>query len=238
MGGAAKAITPKNILRGAGAAASFWTSELLQKRPFGLMNNPTGMGIFGGNSGESNAGISGPFSLDPNQFAGDRAAIMDEGQRQYDASLKGLEGVSAANTKRANELFTSMLPDIAENAQAAHLYDSTGYGNEVARQQSEIASRVANEEAQAKYGALSGLQDFQTSALQRGLSLEDFVNQANVAKTIGAQMAPQAPSSKATGLSGGVAGAGAGAPFGPIGAGIGGAAGLIMGSNANRRGGK
>lgn len=211
-------------------------SEFVQRNPFGVpINNP--LALFGRKSDGSQA-VPGPFELDQTQFEGDRNAINQEGQRQYDATIKGLGDVSAANTKRAQDLFSATLPNIAENANAAHLYDSTGYGNEVARQQSEIASRVASDEAQQKQAALSGLQGFQTGALQRGLSMEDFINQANVAKTIGAQMAPQAPSSKATGLSGGVAGAGAGANFGPLGAGLGGIGGLIMGSNANKRGGK
>lgn len=159
-----------------------------------IMNPLTGQPLY---SGASNPYIAGPFTLDPNQMSGDQAAINSEGQRQYDATLKGISDVSTANTARAKALFGQMLPDIAENSQAAHLYDSTGYGQEVARQQSNIASEVANQEAQQKLQALSGLQGFQTGALQRGLSLEDFINQANVAKTIGAQMAPQPPSGKA-----------------------------------------
>lgn len=194
-------------------------------------------GIFGG--GSSTAATANPsFNFDPNQSANDQAAINALGQRQYDTALKGIGDVGTANTQRAKDLFGQMLPNIAENAQAAHLYDSTGYGQEVGRQQANIASSVANQEAQQKLQALGGLQGFQTGALQRGMGLEDFVNQANVAKAIGAQYAPQAPSSKATGLSGGVSGAAAGAPFGPYGAAIGGGAGLLLGSQANQKGSK
>lgn len=194
-------------------------------------------GVFGG--GGSAAATANPsFNFDPYQSTNDQAAINAEGQKQYGQTLAGINDVSTANTQRAKDLFGEMLPDIAENAQAKHLYDSTGYGQEVGRQQASIASAVANQEAQQKLGALGGLQGFQTGALQRGMSLEDFVNQANVAKAIGATMMPQAPSSKATGLSGGVSGAAAGAPFGPWGAAIGGGAGLLMGSQANQKGSK
>ncbi len=196
-------------------------------------------GVFGG--GPSSAAAANPsFNFDPMQSANDQEAINALGKSQYDATIAGLGDVSKANTKRASDLFGAMLPDIAENSQAAHLYDSTGYGNEVARQQAQIASQVANEEAQQKQAALGGLQSFQTGALQRGMSLEDFINQANVAKSIGATMVPQAPNSKATGLSGGASGAAAGAPFGPWGAAIGGGAGLLLGSQAsnNPKGGK
>ncbi len=207
-------------------------SEYGEGHPFGTkINNP--FAIYNPSSGGSeSSAIPGPFTLDQGQFDADRAAISGEGDKQYQETLTGLGDVSKANTQRAKDLFGQMLPDIAENAQASHLYDSTGYGQEVGRQQANIASEVANQEAQARLAALSGKQAFGTGALQRGLSMEDFINQANVAKTIGAQMAPQQPSGKATGLSGGVAGAAAGAPFGPWGAGLGGLGGLALGSQA------
>lgn len=241
MGGKSSVVNPlgKNFLgggvvgRGLGAGVTGGLSEFTKKNPFGApINNPMAMY----QDQAQNQAIPGPFQLDQGQFDGDRAAINAEGDKQYQETLTGLGDVSKANTKRASDLFSQMLPDIAENSQAAHLFDSTGYGQEVARQQSNIASDISNREAQARMDALTGKQGFSTGALQRGLSLEDFTNQANVAKTIGAQMAPQMPSGKATGLSGGVAGAGAGAPFGPIGAGVGGLAGLIMGANANKKG--
>ncbi len=195
------------------------------------INGSTG----GGNAG-SNADPS--FNFDPNQSANDQAAINALGKSQYDATMQGIGDVGTANTQRAKDLFGQMLPNIAENSQAAHLYDSTGYGLEVARQQSDIASQVANNEAQLKLGALGSLQGYQTGALQRGMSLEDFINQANVAKATGAQMVPQAPSSKATTMSGAGTGASAGASFGPWGAVIGGGLGALAGSQANKKGGK
>lgn len=149
-----------------------------------------------GVGGQDNPYISGPFSLDPNQVAGDKADILGLGNKQYSDTLAGIDEYGTAQNKYAKELFSTMLPDIAENSQAAHLYDSTGYGQEVARQQANIASQVAADQAEKRLSALNGRQGFETGALQRGLSLEDFINQANVAKTIGAQMAPQPASGK------------------------------------------
>ncbi len=181
-------------------------SEFAQKNPFleGAVKNPLAPnnpffqqnGLFGGNSATSQAAVPGPFSLDPNQYAQDKADITGLGNKQYADTLGAISDTGTAETQRAKDLFGQMLPDIAENAQASHLYDSTGYGQEVARQQSNIASQVAEQEAQQKLSALGGRQGFETGALQRGQSLEDFINQANVAKTIGAQMAPQPASGK------------------------------------------
>lgn len=186
MGGSVgKALNPTNILRGTAAAASFGTSEAFQKKPFGLINNPTGLGLLDGASlagGTHDPYISGPFSLDPNQVAGDQTAINNLGEKQYQETLGQIP------TEVANALNKS-LPMIAEDYNAGHLLNSSGYGNEVARQQSQISKDLVSQ-------AMAGRQGYQTGALQRGLSLEDFVNQANVAKSIGAQMAPQMPNGK------------------------------------------
>lgn len=188
-----------------------------------------------------------PLDFDAQQAAADKASIEAEGQRQYDQNLAAINDSGTAETQRAKDLFGQMLPDIAENSQAAHLYDSTGYGQEVARQQSNIASQVAEQQAQQRLAALTGKQQFQTGAIQRNMSLQDFTNQARVAKAIGATMVPQAPSSKATGMSGGIAGAGTGATIGTsiapgygtaLGALLGGVAGYTGGSNINNKGGK
>lgn len=205
-------------------------SEFGQKNPFGVPGNPLhdpvnnaakslGFNLFGDPlSGDTSQSIPGPFQLNQAQFDADRNAINTEGQKQYgqvndfitgdaasrDAARSQLAGVL---TKQAKDSFAATLPDIAENANAAHLYDSTGYGQEVARQQGQLASGITNQlglygindianiSAQ-KQAALQGLQGYQQSALGRGLSLEDFVNQANVAKTIGAQNAPQVGNGK------------------------------------------
>lgn len=204
MGGSSgKIISP--IARGLGDIATFGGNELFGN-PIGnstssLLGGGGGPGtgsIYGKffGSGPSNPYVSGPFSLDPFQYSKDKADITDLGNKQYSDTLSAIDTNSAAQTQRAKDLFAQTLPDIAENAQAAHLYDSTGYGNEVARQQGQIASQVASDAANAKYQALQGRQGFETGALQRGQSLEDFINQANVSKTLGAAFTPQAPTGK------------------------------------------
>lgn len=195
MGGTAKRV-------GLGVATG-GLSEFAQKNPFGTplpFQNPIRTGIQGalGLSRDQNSSpaVPGPFGLDPAMLAKDQSDITNLGEKQYTDTLAALGTAQTADTQRAKDLFGQMLPDIAENAQAAHLYDSTGYGQEVARQQANIASQLAQQESQARLGALQGRQGFETGALQRGQSMEDFINQANVAKTLGAQMAPPPPSGK------------------------------------------
>jgi len=205
MGGKTSVINPvgKNFLgtggsvvgRALGAAATGGLSEFGQSNPFGIPGNPIA-GVFGNGPSSSGSPVAYNFGINPNQSAADQADINSLGKQQYQDTTNKIEDTGTAETQRAKDLFAQTLPDIAENAQAAHLYDSTGYGQEVARQQSNIASQVAEKEAQQKLQALQGLQGFQTGALQRGQSLEDFVNQANVAKSIGAQVAPQPPTGK------------------------------------------
>jgi hypothetical protein len=207
MGGAAKSVA-NTVGRVGSGILTLGGSELSrkylpQRSVANQLFQAPGTILTGGQSSLSSYGgdnpnpyVSGPFSLDPEQYAQDKSEILGLGDKQYSDTLGAIDTNSAAQTQRAKDLFGQMLPDIAENAQAAHLYDSTGYGQEVARQQGNIASQVASDSAQQKLQALSGRQGFETGALQRGQSLEDFINQANVAKTIGAQMAPQPPTGK------------------------------------------
>lgn len=237
MGGVVNTVkkTFSNPIRGLTAIATFGTSELARKLgpiPKTLASLPETasdqlLGTKYGETGNADIGGSGPFQVDPNQVLANKAAIEAEGKRQYEQTLEELGRVGASNTQRAGSLFKSMLPDIAENAQAAHLYDSTGYGQEVARQQANIASEIANQEAQQRLGALTNLQGFQSGALGRGLSLEDFINQANVAKTIGAQAAPQVGNGK--GNTGAILGG-----LGSLAGGMGGLVGSVAGKAAKK----
>lgn len=143
----------------------------------GGMNVP---GIF--MKGQDNPYVSGPFALDPAQMTADKAAITGLGESQYQETMNQIP------TEIANAMNKS-LPGIAEDYNAGHLLNSSGYGNEVARQHSQIAKDLVGQ-------AISGRQGFQTGALQRGLSLEDFINQANVSKSIGQAFAPQQPTGK------------------------------------------
>lgn len=218
MGGVAKAINPRNILRGTAAAASFGTSELLQKRPFGLVNNPTGLGMFGDRQNQENPYIPGPFSLDPEQVAADKAAITGLGDTQFGettafnatdkvARENARQRLSEALIKQSQDSFKQGMAGTLEDLNARNLANGSGVGQEFARQQADIATNIANQvgvvgandinrSSDLGLGALQQRQGIGQSALSRGFSLEDFIRQANVAKIIGAQTAPQVGNGK------------------------------------------
>lgn len=172
-------------------------------------------------------------------FIAGQKNIQDLGKSQYDQSLKGIEDVTTADTQRVKDLMAQSLPDIAENAQSAHLYDSTGYGQEVARQQAQLASGAAGNEANLKLGALGSLQQMEQSGLQRQFSLQDYSAQANLAQMLAKSQQPASGKGGGMGALGGAAsGATAGAAFGPWGAGIGAVGGGLAGGLSKRPGGK
>lgn len=197
----------KTVGRAGLAGVTGGLSEFGQSNPFGVPGNPAhapidsaarslGFNLFGDPLGNTNQYVPGPFGLDPNQFANDRAAINDQGTQQYNDTLAAIDKNSAAQQQFAGQTLSEMTPGIEEGLNAQHLLNSSALPQELGRQASYLSNQVASQNAQQKLAALQGLQGFQTGALQRGLSLEDFVNQANVAKTIGAQMAPPPPSGK------------------------------------------
>lgn len=202
-------------------------SEFAQQKPFGesLINNPLAPNtpffrqnsLFGGSS-DTGASVPGPFTLDPRLLAGDQAAITGEGQRQFDATnnfvgqdqearAAGRQKLAEALTKQGQDVFKQGLPGIEETLNAQHLLNGSGLGQEIGRQQGNLATNIANQvgvqgaqdidlASQQRAAALQGLQGFQTGSLQRGLSLEDQINNANISKTIGQVFAPQPPSGK------------------------------------------
>ena len=161
-----------------------------------------------------------PFTFDAAQAAADQAAINNLGEKQYKELIEKAPGI-VSNT------LAQVLPSIAEDYNAGHLINSTAYPQEVARQASNLTQNLV-------LPAITGRQNYQASALQRGLSLEDFVNEANVAKAIGAQMAPQVNNGKGTAVSGLGAGASAGSAFGPWGAAIGAGLGYLAGGGGTK----
>lgn len=184
----------------------------------------------------------------------DRAKIETEGERQFkqqqdqiaqEESRRATDRTDLGKllTQQATMTFGTMLPNIAEDAQAAHLYDSTGYGQEVARQQSQLISGIANQlgqvglqdvnlKSQAQASALQGLQGYQGQGLERTFNLQDYQRQSDLARQLGAASAPQI---KGTGKGGAIlGGAGSGAATGavvggPVGAVVGGLAGAGLG---------
>jgi len=228
---AARAAAGNPIARRAGAAAlTGGLSEVLQQNPYGIpLTNPL-PGLYKHGGGGNSSGVSGPFSVDPAQSAYDQEAIRTLGEKQYKDTLGAIDNNSSAQQDYAAQTLKRMTPDIEEGLNSQHLLNSSALHQELGRQASNLAQDVASQRANAIQSALTGKQGFETGALQRGLSLEDFVNQANVAKSIGAQMAPQVSNGKGNAVAGLGAGATAGAGFGPWGAALGGVGGALLGS--------
>lgn len=215
-----------NPVRGLTAVGTFGTSELARKMgslPSALARFPETatnkiLGTSFGDTGTPGIGGSGPFSLDPAQLAANQAAIAAEGQKQYGQSQEFITSDMAAReaargklaqllSKSRDQAFSTALPGIAEDANAGGVYTGTGFSDSLAREKANLEAQVQNQLAQSALGdvdvesrqrasALSGLQGYQQAGLGRGLSLEDFINSANVAKTIGAQTAPQVNNAK------------------------------------------
>lgn len=165
--------------------------------------NPGGLPFLPSN-GQSNPYVSGPFSLDPNQLAGDQSALTGLGtsqqnainalsQQQYDQTLKQVPSEVANAINQEN-------PQIMEQLNSGGLLNSSAYPQEIARQQSYLTQNLVQPAMAAlQAGQQSGLntaQGLQTGATQRGLSLEDQINNANISKTLGQVFAPQAPTGK------------------------------------------
>lgn len=181
---------------------------------------------------DSGGGPAGSFvppntaAAAPSQGAQDQALIESEGQRQYQQSLQSIDDLTNSATAHSKSLFASLLPNIAENSQAAHLYDSSGYGDEVARQEASMVSDLTNNRSQQIALALQNLQGFQTSGLNRNFSLQDYQRQAELSKQLGVLATPQVGNGKGSSVAGLGAGATAGTAIMPgwgtaIGAGLG-----------------
>lgn len=239
MGGAAKTVARAGLAGVTGGLSEFARQDPFGAR-VGNINPVANMakGIlpsWATGYDTPNIGGNGAFHLDPNQMAADKQGILDLantqgqqqtdlGQKQYDQTTDFIQRdtnqrsedrqrLAEALTKQNQAVFQQGLPATEETLNAQHLLNGSGLGQEIARQQGNIATNIANQvgtagaedyrtAAQQRAGALQGLQGSQsqalgttqaggTNALSRGFSLEDFINQANIAQSIGAQAAPQ-----------------------------------------------
>lgn len=186
---------------------------------------------------------------------GDQAQVQQLGQQAYDASTGQLmhnmgtfqqdqSNINAAGSadmaarsaardqlanllqQQAQQTLKMSLPQTAEDYNSGGLLNSTGYQQEVARQQANLASQISNQIAQqglqdvnvgsqyrqAALNSQLGANDYyrtgttadtnalnaaNQAALQRQFSVTDFGNSANTASIIGAQNAPQVGNGKA-----------------------------------------
>ncbi len=146
-------------------------------------------------------------------FGSDRFDIEREALRQQSQARTALEeilGIRGAGRQelasvlagQQERLFEEAVPNILEQSQAAGLLRSTGTGEALGREAGRLAAGTSEALALAGLGDIDvqsqGLQNilnqrlgFQTSGLQRSLSLEDFQREANLAQLLGAQAAPQ-----------------------------------------------
>lgn len=187
-----------------GGLAAFGQSHPLALGPWGGPENPLGSagGIFGGPTPDPY--VPGPFTLDPNLVKADKSAITDQGasqqaqlenlaKQQYQETLGNVPSEVAGAIQQEN-------PQIMEDLNKNGLLTSSAYPQEIARQQEYLTQNLllpATEQLQsAETGALQTGQGFKTGALQRGLSLEDQINNANISKQLGKVFAPQAPTGK------------------------------------------
>ncbi len=211
----------KPIATGLGAVATGGLSLIPGNNPFsrvggdigtaltggangGSIVNPfNGQTIFGGNGGSS-SGTPGPFSLDPTQLAGDTSAITGLGTSQSAAANNLATQQYQQTMSQAPQLISNQLaldnPAIEESLNSTGQLDSTAYPTALAHEQAQLSNAIAlpalQQEQQQQQGAQQNLFGSQQAGVGRQLSLEDFVNQANVAKTIGAAAAPQVGNGK------------------------------------------
>lgn len=164
------------------------------------------------------------YTMDPSQSANDMAQINALGQQEYNQTL---QQVPADVGNAVNQ----ELPGIEETLNSQHLLNSTELPHQIAQQQEYLTQNLA-------VPAMQNLQSFQTGALQRGMSLEDFNNQAAVAKSLGSTVAPVVGNGKGGAVAGLGAGASAGTAIMPgwgtaIGGALGAASGYVAGGGLN-----
>lgn len=192
-----------------------------------------------------------PVGLTEDQLTIEREAIRQQGQSEL-----VLEAQSQERERRLADLadllgregerqFGIDRPLIAEGAQEAGLLRSSGFGEALARRNTDLQGQIAFQLAQqgladreADIGGvgdiLRGRQGFQAGGLERRFSLEDFERQAQLARELGATSAPGVPQSGKGGttqnvLGGAALGATIGSGGGAIGSGIGAGTGALAG---------
>lgn len=195
-------------------------------------------------------------------FVGGRDEAKLLAEAELAKTLKGqtLDAASAERSKRLDDLsgilikqqkaqLEDSLPDIYEDLNTRGLLRSSALGDRVSKEQGKLARLTSEQLAlqglqdrDADINSRIGLQDTYLSgregAIARRFSLEDYENQFEKSKQLGALMTPTQPSTPSAkggmALQGGLGGAGIGASVGgPPGAAIGGLAGIMGGSAAS-----
>jgi hypothetical protein len=191
----------------------------------------------------------------------DQQTIEQEGLRQQEQQRQALAAQDALRTSKLTDLskflgseedrkFNLDAPGIYEDLNTRGLLRSSELGNALAREKSKLAgdsmATLTQQGISDRDASIQGISDilgktqqFQSSGLERRFTLDDFQREADQARALGSQYAPQVKggNSVLSGvLTGAVAGGGAGASLGPYGAGIGAVLGGTAG--ATKSGGK
>lgn len=194
------------------------------------------------------------IGFDTDRFAIEREGVRqrfqqeDTAKKQSDLRAQRLKDLAGLLSTQKTQLFDRNKPQIAEQAQAEGLFNTSGYGEGLARYQTQLDENIANILAQqgiadrdvdinALSTALATQQSYQGQGLSREFSTNDYTKQLTDAMRYGQMMTPSKPSGKGGG-GGAAQGAGAGAAIGTqimpgwgtaIGAGVGAIGGYFAG---------
>ena len=193
-----------------------------------------------------------PPGLTPEDITG-QFDVEAEALRQQEQSRKVFEQQRSLRGERLEELrsllaseeerqFGLSQPGIEESLQSRGLLRSSALGTELSRERGRLsgisqaglaAQSLADREAELQgiSDILGGRQQLQTSGLERRFSIEDFEREAQLARGLGAEVAPSVSrNALLPAIQGATAGASAGSAFGPYGAAIGGIGGAVTGA--------
>lgn len=165
----------------------------------------------------------------------DQSIIEQEGLRQQEQQRQAYEAergiraqrltdLQALLTKQNDRQFSENAPGVYEDLNSRGLLRSSALGDALAKERAKLEAGTAEQFAQQgltdRDADISGIdkilqstQSFQTSGLERKFTLEDFNRESDIARTLGAQVAPTVKSGKSV-LGGVASGAGAGAAAG------------------------
>ncbi len=169
----------------------------------------------------NNPGPNGGLKTDNSAGGVDAGQIANEGALQQQLATQSQQGITAQRQKYLSDLtdllnqntqkqMSEATPGILEDLNSRGLLRSTGTGDALAVKAKSLQADTANQLAQqgiagetADLGNYTNIQNnydqSRNSALQRQFSVEDYNNQLQAGKELGAQYAslqPQAPSTK------------------------------------------
>lgn len=204
-------------------------------------------------AGTNVAGIPNNISPDSDQYKIEREGAR-QAQQQTDlaATQKGLHASNLNDYAKLlatnqNSLFNREVPQLAEQANTKGIFRSTGFGDSLAKEYSNLTADTQNklglqaiaygdQDTAALGKAVNIAQSYQGQGLNRQFSLDDYNKQKQDAIAYGKEFQPIAPSSGGgkSGLAT-LAGAGVGGAFGgPAGAAVGAGVGGQVGGGKSR----